>query len=502
MRKISRIICLLCLLSAKGLAQTQQPANQPSAAQAAMIQRGYGMFIHFGVNTFTDQEWSDGTTPVSKYNPTHLDCDQWVRVAKQAGFRYVLLVTKHHDGFCLWDSKYTTYDVGASPVKTDVVKAVSDACKKYGIQFAVYYSLWDRHDSSYTNKNPQVYIDYMLKQLKELFTNYGPIGELWLDGGWERKPENWGIDQVYKLVKGLQPKCVVSVNQTIVNEEGSRQYTLPSHMTEDNKYYFQFFPSDFRLWDPQTVSAFDKKQYLHEGKSYYLPFEHTICLSKSWNWFEKSTQQPTRDLDELQELFYWCTDNNNCLVLDVPPDNTGRIREYMANAVISLAQRAGISSDIHQPLPKNGKCISLHKEVRASSEDTLKGNKLASSFINDGSLDTRWQCADSVGYVEIMLDAAQAFNKISIFEYQDEKDGPDGFSQIRVPRIQEYSIDIWVKGEWKTVYLSDEPMGDCKVIHLPVPYQTSKLRLNVLKSSGHPSITELSVMDMKEEGHP
>lgn len=127
-----------------------------------MIKRGYGMFIHFGVNTFTDDEWSDGTTPASKYNPTHLNGDQWVRVARDAGFRYVLLVTKHHDGFCLWDSKYTTYDVGSSPVKTDVVKAVSDACHKYGLQFAVYYSLWDRHDPSFTNKNPQVYIDYML----------------------------------------------------------------------------------------------------------------------------------------------------------------------------------------------------------------------------------------------------------------------------------------------------------------------------------------------------
>ena len=101
------------------------------------------MFVHFGVNTFSGDEWSDGTVPVDKYNPTRLDCDQWVRVARDAGFRYVLLVTKHHDGFCLWDSQYTDYDVASSPVKTDVVKAVSDACRKYGLQFGVYLSeIW------------------------------------------------------------------------------------------------------------------------------------------------------------------------------------------------------------------------------------------------------------------------------------------------------------------------------------------------------------------------
>ncbi|MDH7460504.1 alpha-L-fucosidase [Chitinophagaceae bacterium 26-R-25] len=475
-------------------AQTQQPSAKPSAAQQAMIKRGYGMFIHFGVNTFTDTEWSDGTTPVDTYNPTKLDCDQWVRVAKDAGFRYVLLVTKHHDGFCLWDSKYTTYDVASSPVKTDVVRAVSDACKKYGLQFAVYYSLWDRHDSSYTNKNPQVYVDYMLKQLTELFTNYGPIGELWLDGGWDRKPSDWGVDQVYALLKKLQPMCVMSVNHTIVNEEGKRHYTRPSNMTEDNKYFFQYFPSEFRLWDPAIVTRFDKKQYLHEGKSYYLPFEHTICLSKRWNWFEKSQPLPARDLDELQELFYWCTYNDNCLVVDVAPDNTGRIREHMANTVIELGKRIGIAPG--KPLPQNGKFISFNTPVTASSVDTAEGKRLEASAVNDGRLDSRWQSADTLGLVDMELDIKASFNKITIFEYQDVEELPDGFSQIRKPRILQYSIDILRDGQWQTIYLGDEPMSDCKVIRFPHNYSTSKLRFKILKATGRPSINEICVIQM------
>lgn len=110
------------------------PGNKPNEQQKIQIQRAYGMFIHFGLNTFNEIEWSDGTLPVSSFNPDQLDCDQWVKTAKEAGFRYIILVTKHHDGFSLWDSKYTEYDVASSPVKTDIVKAVADACKKYGLQ--------------------------------------------------------------------------------------------------------------------------------------------------------------------------------------------------------------------------------------------------------------------------------------------------------------------------------------------------------------------------------
>lgn len=495
-KEYTRIFVFLVLVvpCLNSTAQMLTPATTPTSAQKELIKRGYGMFIHFGINTFTDSEWSDGTTPATAYNPANLDPDQWVRTAKEAGFRYVLLITKHHDGFCLWDSKYTDYDVASSPVKTDVVKAVSDACKKYGLQFAIYYSLWDRHEPSFNDKNPQVYIDYMLHQLTELFTNYGSICEVWLDGGWKRNPSDWGIDQLYKLIKEYNPKCAVSVNHTIVNEEGKRKFTLPSLMTEDNKYYFQYFPSDFRLWDPKVITKFDKKQYLHEGKSYYLPFEHTICLSSRWNWFQKTEQLPVRSLDELQELFYWCTDNDNSLVINVPPDKTGRIREYEALTIIELGKRLGISAN--KPLPKNGKFISLLKPATATSEFADKDKKYSASFVNDGSLDSRWIATDTLAELTIDLNPAEAFNKLSIFEYQDTKNSPDGFSQLRTGRIQQYSIDILQEGQWQTIYLGTEPMGDCKVIRLPKSYKTNKLRYKVLKATAPPSLYELSVIDL------
>lgn len=255
------IIISLLLLNCVAEVASQEiaPGNIPNQVQKAMQRRGYGMFIHFGPNTFADVEWSDGSIPVSQYNPTRLDPDQWVRVARDAGFRYVLLITKHHDGFCLWDSKYTDFDVASSPVKTDVVKAVSDACRKYGLDFAVYYSLWDRHEPSYRLEDKSKYIDFMCNQLTELLTNYGDVCELWFDGGWDRKVADWDLDRVYRHVKSIQPKCAVGVNHTIELTPGSRRNAHPDSMTVDNKYGFQYFPSDFRLWDPKIANRHDKK---------------------------------------------------------------------------------------------------------------------------------------------------------------------------------------------------------------------------------------------------
>nr|WP_255724122.1 alpha-L-fucosidase [Terrimonas ginsenosidimutans] len=476
-------------------AQVITPARTPNATQKAMQNRGYGMFIHFGINTFADIEWSDGTIPVEKYHPSDLDPDQWVRVAKQAGFRYVLLTVKHHDGFCLWDSRFTNYDVASSPVKTDIVKAVADACRKYGVQFAVYYSLWDRHEPVY--KDRKAYQKYMLDQLTELFTGYGPICELWLDGGWDKKPEEWGIEEIYRLAKKYYPDCAVSVNHTIVSEEGKRNYTPAGDMTENDRFYFQYFPSDFRLWDPQLANLSDKKQYLHKGGSYYLPFEHTICLSKRWNWFQKTAELPVRDLDELQELFYHATANKNTLVLNVPPDNTGRIREYEANAVIALGKRLGIREG--KPLPVNGSFLSTGRNASASSVYPDSKGVYAATAINDGNMQSRWASTDTVAEVVIGLDAAKPFNKISIFEYQDVANDADGFSQYRTPRIKRYAIDVMLDKKWITVYLGEDPIGDCKVIHFPVAYKTGNLRLRVLKATAPPSIYELNVIYMNDK---
>ncbi len=483
------------LLLQNAFSQNITPSSYPNKTQQMLIDRGYGMFIHYGINTFADVEWSDGTISVAKYNPTSLDCDQWVRVARDAGFRYVLLTTKHHDGFCLWDSKYTDYDVASSPVKTDIVAEVAKACKKYGLSFAIYYSLWDRHEPLYKNEDPKLYVNYMLNQLTELLTNYGKICELWLDGGWKRKPEDWGIDTIYKLVKKYQPYCAVTVNHTIVLQEGKRNFALPDSMTTDNKYYFQYFPCDFRIWDPKIASKFDKKQYLHNGQSYYMPFEHTICIGKQWNWFQKSKAMPVRSMDELQELFYWCTENKNTLVLDVPPGPEGIIREHEVYTVVELAKRLGIKRN--KPLPQNGKFISMGKPVTASSVYKNDAATYGPQNAIDGGMQTRWAASDTLAELIVELNPKDNFNKISIFEYQDTKklNANDEFSNERINRIQSFKIDIWKSNNWETIFSDDHSMDDCKVIKFRAFHNTSKIRFSVLKAKAPPSIWEFNVIN-------
>ena len=210
MKNLRHLIVLLFILNTVN-AQT----HLPNPGQKTLIDRAYGMFIHFGVNTFNQIEWSDGTLPTSSYNPTQLDCDQWVQTAKEAGFRHIILITKHHDGFCLWDSKYTEYDVASSPVKTDIVAEVSKACKKYDIKFGLYYSLWDRKEPTHEEKDLSNYIRFMKNQLTELLTNYGDVCELWFDGCWVKPDADWQMPEIYAHIKQLQPDCQVTVNHTI-----------------------------------------------------------------------------------------------------------------------------------------------------------------------------------------------------------------------------------------------------------------------------------------------
>ncbi|WP_455584268.1 alpha-L-fucosidase [Bacteroides sp.] len=496
MKKIFLLLIGIFCATSVLVAQVLSPSDKPNRSQKLLQKRGYGMFIHFGVNTFSDDEWSDGSIPASTYNPTELNCDQWVRVVRDAGFRYVLLITKHHDGFCLWDSKYTDYDVASSPVKTDVVGEVSKACKKYGLDFGIYYSLWDRHEPAYKDKDFGRYIQYMKNQLTELLTNYGPVCELWFDGGWDKDGKEWRIPEIYDFVKKLQPDCAVGVNNAIVDKEDSRNFIMPDDMTVDNRYFMLYFPTDFRLRDPKIAHKKDKKQYLYKGQSYYLPFEHTICLSDSWNWFQKANQKPVRELDELEELFYWCTDNDNTLVLNVPPDNTGRIREYEANTVIELGKRLGIRKN--KPFPKNGKCISLDAKAEATSVYENKMDEYGPQRAVDGGMQTRWASSEILPELVVNLNPSERLNKISIFEYCDTKTSDDGISNIRCNRIQSYQIDIWEQDKWVTVYLSDKLMGDCKIIRFPHDYQTSKIRLKVLKATDFPSIYEFNVLAMPD----
>ena len=315
--------------------------DQPGKYQIEQINRQYGMFIHFGINTFQDQEWTDGSVSPLTYTPKTIDAEQWIQTAKNGGMKYVILITKHHDGFCLWDSKYTEYDVASSPNKTNVLVEVAKACKKYKIGLGIYYSLWDRNRNGNTKDSTldAAYNDYLINQLKEIIPmvqKYTPIIEFWFDGGWEKANYRWPVQRIYEAIKPDAPQCQIGINWSI-GAPGNPDQHMVLPQDQKNGYPIRYFPSDFRLGDPYFPSNPDPKIYSHDGKSYYMPWESTVCMSQRWFYNTKDTTY--KSVDELEKLYKIATAQENILILNCPPNREGKMREKDAELLISLKKR-------------------------------------------------------------------------------------------------------------------------------------------------------------------
>lgn len=320
------------------------PSTTPSAAQQQQIARKYGMFIHFGINTFHDEEWTDGSKPASSYAPSAVDAEQWIQTAKDAGMKYVILITKHHDGFCLWDSQYTDYDVASSSNPTNVVEEVAKACKKHGIGLGLYYSLWDRkvNGDVADRKQDAAYNTYMINQLEELITiaeKHTPIVEFWFDGGWVKQNYRWPVMDIYQTIKKRQPDCQIGINWSIGSPENADKHpVLPQDQQEG--YPIRYFPSDFRLGDPYLPADNDPKVFTHDGKDYYMPWESTVCISQ--RWFYNTTDHTFKSVDELEKLYRQCTKNDNILILNCPPNRDGQLRAEDIAILKELRKRIGL----------------------------------------------------------------------------------------------------------------------------------------------------------------
>lgn len=312
---------------------------KPNQYQLEQIKRKYGMFIHFGMNTFHDVEWSDGTLPPISYQPSAIDAEQWVKTAKNAGMKYVILVTKHHDGFCLWNSKYTDYDVESSTNKTNVVEAVAKACKKYDIGLGLYYSLWDRKQNGDVENATldKAYNEYMVNQIGELLeiTKNAKVKvvEFWFDGGWLKPNKRWPAQDLYNAIKSKAPQCQIGINWTIgLPENEDAHPVLPDKQKEG--FPIRYFPSDFRLGDPYLPANPDPKTFSHDGKQYYMPWESTICMSSRWFYNTKDTTY--KSVKVLAESYKKATAQNNILILNCPPNREGKMRQADIDLLMAL----------------------------------------------------------------------------------------------------------------------------------------------------------------------
>ena len=252
------ILCCLTTFSCKQQKIVAPPSPilpVPTPAQIVWQEMEFYAFIHFNMNTFSNMEWGMGDEKPAQFNPTALDCRQWARVAKEAGMKGIILTNKHHDGFCLWPSKYTEHSVKNSPWKDgkgDVVQELADACKEYGLKMGIYYSPWDRNHADY---GKPAYITYMRNQLRELLTNYGELFEVWFDGAnggtgyYGGANENRKVDKrtyydmqnTFPIVRKLQPNAMMFSDagpdvRWVGNEEGFAFESMWSNLLRDSVY--------------------------------------------------------------------------------------------------------------------------------------------------------------------------------------------------------------------------------------------------------------------------
>ncbi|WP_411553006.1 alpha-L-fucosidase [Paenibacillus lautus] len=297
---------------------------KPSPQQLAWQDMELGMFCHFGMNTFCDQEWGDGTDSAEIFNPEQLDARQWARTAKRAGFKYLVLTAKHHDGFCLWPTKTTDYSVKSSPWrggKGDVVREVADACREEGLQFGLYLSPWDRHEPCYPDK--EAYDDFYAEQLTELLTGYGPLVEVWFDGaGSQGREYDW--NRIIGLVDQYQPDAMVfnmgrPTIRWVGNEDGVAPYPCWNTATTARE---SMFTSDMMTW--------------MEGTPAWVPAECDVPIRKRHWFWHPDDEASLRSLEDVLDIYYRSVGHGATLLLNISPDNRGLLPEVDVERVIEF----------------------------------------------------------------------------------------------------------------------------------------------------------------------
>ena len=316
----------------------------PTARQLAYGNMEFFCFIHFTVNTFTGSEWGDGTEPESIFNPTELDARQWAKTAAEGGMKGLILTCKHHDGFCLWPSKYTEHSIKNSPYKNgkgDIVRETAEACREFGLKFGVYLSPWDRNNESY-GKGKE-YDDYYLNQLTELLTEYGDIFVIWLDGacgeGPNGKVQKYDWQRYYKVMRELQPNAVISISGPDIrwcgNEAGevrpSEWSVVAKDMTdpaitaalsqqEDNEEFRN------RPLDETQTDLGSRERLANEKELAWYPAETDVSIRPGWFYHEEEDNQ-VRSFENLKDIYLKSVGGNTTLLLNLPPMKNGRIHE-------------------------------------------------------------------------------------------------------------------------------------------------------------------------------
>ena len=373
------------------VAPTPKPYGPvPTDAQLAWQRMEINMFCHFGPNTFTGAEWGSGDEAEEVFAPTDLDCSQWVAVAEQAGMGGIILTAKHHDGFCLWPSEYSTHTVAAD---NDVLRQFVDACRGK-VKAGVYISPWDRNHPAYGTSK---YNDIFAGTLKEVHTKYGPFFEQWFDGacgeGPNGKKQHYDWPRFMQTMHNLNQQCVIFSDigpgcRWVGNEEGHTGDPCWSTLNTDGAT-----PSDNKPVPSELETG-------HKGGANWIPAEVDVSIRPGWFWHKN---EHPKTVDELMEIYYNSVGRNGLLLLNVPPDPRGRISpEDSAVLVAFRAERDRIFS---------------HDLAQGARVHALSRLGHSAKNILDTTYHTYWAATTKEPYITIELDTVREFDIIVIQEY-------------------------------------------------------------------------------------
>ena len=463
---MTKTLCILCYAvvlfcaTPKNLeAQEKTSPKMLKELQQKFVDLKFGMFIHFNIPTFCNQDWPDPATPAKVFNPKKLDCNQWAIAAKSAKMSYGCLTTKHHSGFCIWDTKSTSYNVMNSPLKRDVVKEYVEAFRKQGLKTMLYYSILDTHHKIRPGFITSEKVEMIKTQLTELLTNYGEITALIIDGWdapWSRiSYEDVPFEEIYRLVKRLQPNCLVM-------DLNSAKYPADA-----------LFYTDIKSYEQNAGQRISKE-------SNHLPAMSCLPIQSSWFW------KTTFPSDQLKSASVLVNDNiipqNKAycnFMLNVAPNSDG----LMDNNALDVLKEIGKIWDnkaVNSELPDSeapiiSTNIAKHKPANSSWSDDM----WIMDFGNDDNFNSPWRSNPEIEqpWYEVNLKKLQPFNMITIVDSEQS--------------IKSYRLLYEENGEWKPIF-SGENNGKVKTSRFNTVWG-EKVKIIIDKSSKTPAIQEFGV---------
>ena len=469
-----------CLSCTSGKVLPPEPILPvPEPKQVEWQQMETYAFIHFGLNTFNDREWGYGDTDPKTFNPTNLDCEQWAQTLVKAGMKGVILTAKHHDGFCLWPFEGTDYSVKNSPWKNgqgNVVKELSEACKKYGLKFAVYLSPWDRHQANYGTPE---YLPYFYAQLHDLLTNYGPVFEVWFDGanggdGWyggakdirtiDRK-NYYNYPRIYEMLDSIQPQAIIFSDggpgcRWVGNEKGFAGATNWSFLRKG-----------------EVHPGYDKSyelQYGHPDGNQWVPAECDVSIRPGW-FYHPEEDDRVKSPDQLVDLYYRSVGHNATLLLNFPVDRRGLIHP------IDSANAVRFHEMIQQQLKTN---LVAGMIPKVSNE---RGGDFVASALTDDNFDTYWATEDGVttADIEFSFDTPTRMNRMMLQEYI-----PLG------QRVKAFVVEYLDKDTWLPVKLNEETttIGYKRLLRFET-VETKGIRIRITDARGPLCLSNVGVYD-------